>query len=212
MSSPNAFETLWPQFLTRFAAQVPGFQLDDHNEPIYRRLLAYFIGDDLTRASLELDSGKGILLLGPVGCGKTAAMRFFERNADTPYRIVPARDVARRFLTEGFAVLDRYGAQAFASHSYGSGQGPDHRHPIAYCFDDLGVEQNARLYGNECNVLAEILLDRYDRFVTNQMLTHVTTNLNAPELEALYGDRLRSRLREMCNVITFPATAPDRRR
>ena len=93
-----------------------------------------------------------------------------------------------------------------------AGHGPDHRHPVTYCFDDLGVEQNARLYGNECNVLAEILLDRYDRFVTHQMRTHLTSNLNAPELETLYGDRLRSRLHEMCNVLSFPATAPDRRR
>ena len=212
MSTPAAFEAQWAHFLTHFAAQVPGFQLDDHNEPVYRHLLAYFAADEATQAALNIDPTKGILLLGPVGCGKTAAMRFFERNARAPYRIVPARDVARRFLTEGFAVLDRYGAQAFSSRSYGSGHGPDHRHPVTYCFDDLGVEQNARLYGNECNVLAEILLDRYDRFVTNQMRTHLTTNLNAPELETLYGDRLRSRLREMCNVLTFPATAPDRRR
>ena len=211
MSQPPDFEARWAHFLTHFAAQVPGFQLDAHNEPIYRRLLAYFTTDEPTQAAQGLDPAKGILLLGPVGCGKTAAMRFFERTARAPYRIVPARDVARRFLTEGFAVLDRYGAQAFTHRSYGSGHGPDHRHPVTYCFDDLGVEQNARLYGNECNVLAEILLDRYDRFVTHQMLTHLTSNLNAPELETLYGDRLRSRLREMCNVLSFPAAAPDRR-
>lgn len=48
-----------------------------------------------------------------------------------------------------------------------------------------------------------------DRFVTHCMLT---SNLNAFGREQLYGDRLRSRLREMCNVLTFPANAPDRRR
>jgi len=206
MSTPAAFEAQWTHFLTHFAAQVPGFQLDDHNEPVYRRLLAYFTADEPTQAALSIDSAKGILLLGPVGCGKTAALRFFERNTRAPYRIVPARDVARRFLTEGFAVLDRYGAQAFVQ------RGSEAARPITHCFDDLGVEQNARLYGNECNVLAEILLDRYDKFVTHQMRTHLTSNLNAPELETLYGDRLRSRLREMCNVLNFPAAAPDRRK
>ena len=178
MSPPAAFEEQWAYFLTRFAAHVPGFQLDAHNEPVYRRLLAHFAADEPTQSALGLDPGKGVLLLGPVGCGKTAAMRFFERNTRHPYRIVPARDVARRFLNEGFAVLDRYGAQAFSARSYGSGHGPDHRHPVTYCFDDLGVEQNARLYVNECNVLAEILLDRYDRFVTHRMVTHLTSNLN----------------------------------
>ena len=60
-------------------------------------------------------------------------------------------------------------------------------------------------------MLAEILLDRYDEFFTHQMRTHLTSNLNVPELEQLYGDRLRSRLHEMCNVFSFPATAPNRR-
>ncbi len=40
------FEARWAHFLTQFAAQVPNFQLDTHNEPIYRRLLAYFTGDE----------------------------------------------------------------------------------------------------------------------------------------------------------------------
>lgn len=43
------------------------------------------------------------------------------------------------------------------------------------------------------------------------MRTYLTSNLSASEPEALHGDRLRSRLREMCNVISFPATATDRR-
>lgn len=39
----------------------------------------------------------------------------------------------------------------------------------------------------------------------------MTTNLNAEELERLYGDRVRSRLREMFNLISFPPEAKDRR-
>ncbi|NEW80482.1 MAG: ATPase, partial [Gelidibacter sp.] len=33
--------------------------------------------------------------------------------------------------------------------------------------------------------------------------THITTNLNAEELETRYGSRVRSRLREMLNVVAF---------
>lgn len=51
--------------------------------------------------------------------------------------------------------------------------------------------------------MAEVLLSRYDLFVSNKMLTHVTTNLNSEELEGIYGNRIRSRMREMFNLIYF---------
>lgn len=34
-------------------------------------------------------------------------------------------------------------------------------------------------YGNDCNVIAEVLLDRYEQFVQRGMITHLTTNLDA---------------------------------
>jgi hypothetical protein len=80
-----------------------------------------------------------------------------------------------------------------------------------YCFDDLGTENNLKLYGNECNVMAEILLSRYDLFVSRKLITHLTTNLSASEIEAAYGNRLRSRLREQFNLIAFNNNTLDKR-
>ena len=51
--------------------------------------------------------------------------------------------------------------------------------------------------------MAEILLSRYDLFVSKGIPTHVTTNLSASELESKYGNRLRSRMREMFNLVAF---------
>ncbi|MDT8347935.1 MAG: ATPase, partial [Flavobacteriaceae bacterium] len=42
--------------------------------------------------------------------------------------------------------------------------------------------------------------------------THITTNLNAEELEARYGSRVRSRLREMFNLISFDKASVDKRK
>jgi len=44
------------------------------------------------------------------------------------------------------------------------------------------------------------------------MLTHLTTNLNRSEIEKQYGLRVRNRLREMFNLIGFPADAVDKRK
>ena len=59
--------------------------------------------------------------------------------------------------------------------------------------------------------MAEILLSRYDIFTTKKIQTHITTNLSASEIETHYGNRVRSRLREMNNLIAFNKTILDKR-
>jgi DNA replication protein DnaC len=41
--------------------------------------------------------------------------------------------------------------------------------------------------------------------------THVTTNLSASELEEKYGNRIRSRMREMFNLVAFDKNSKDKR-
>jgi hypothetical protein len=50
--------------------------------------------------------------------------------------------------------------------------------PKVYCFGDLGLEQTPK-------VMAKILLNRYDLFVSKRMMTHIATNLSASELDLL---------------------------
>jgi len=59
--------------------------------------------------------------------------------------------------------------------------------------------------------MAEILLSRYDLFVSKGIPTHLTTNLSASELESKYGNRLRSRMREMFNLVAFDKNSRDKR-
>lgn len=74
-----------------------------------------------------------------------------------------------------------------------------------------GLESPAGYYGVTYNVMAEVLLSRYDLFVSHKMLTHVTTNLNSEELEGIYGNRIRSRMREMFNLLVFNQESNDKR-
>lgn len=77
---------------------------------------------------------------------------------------------------------------------------------------NLGIEKNLKLYGNECNVMAEIRLSRYDIFTTKKIQTPITTNLSASEIENAYGNRVRSRLRELCNLIAYGRSSTDKRK
>lgn len=173
---------------------------DDHD--IIYKLLIYFIGNQQEAEKHNIDLNKGILLSGPIGCGKTALMTLMklvpppERN----YMVKPCREVSYEFIQEGYEVIYRYSKLSFRSDG-----------PRIYCFDDLGVEQSLKYFGNECNVMGEILLSRYDLFISSGMITHITTNLSATEIESMYGNRLRSRMREMFNLLAFDTSSKDKR-
>jgi hypothetical protein len=60
---------------------------------------------------------------------------------------------------------------------------------------DIGAEQSLKYYSNKCNIMEEILFSHYDLFISQEMLTHITTRLSGSEIENFYGSR--SRVREM---------------
>ena len=175
----------------------PKFKLHNSDKEILYKLLIYAIRDKENCAKYGLDLNKGILLNGPVGCGKTSLMKLLRsfqfKNYD--YTVISSRDIAFEYNQQGYPVIHKYG-----------------RSQRIYCFDDLGVEQTIKHFGNECNTLGEILLHRYDLMVNYGIVTHATTNLDANKLEAVYGNRVRSRLREMFNLVGFEKTSKDKRK
>ena len=171
------------------------FRIYDEDRDILLKLCSYFIKDKENCKSYDIDMDKGILLSGPVGCGKTSLMKLLRHIVpmQRPYEMIPCRNVAFSFNHLGFKTIEDYGNTKF------------------YCFDDLGVETTGRHFGKDCNVMGEILLSRYDLFLKRKIRTHTTTNLNAQELESRYGIRVRSRMRELFNLIAFDKESLDKR-
>lgn len=210
---------------------------DDH--PLIYKLMIYSIRDQKSCLANNINLQKSILLTGPVGCGKTTLMQLMPYI--TPhfrsYDILSTRNIVFSFNANGYDTINTFSSKR------------------ACCFDDLGAEPTGRHYGHDCNVMAEILISRYElsQFFppvktksswqrppmnkkngsetkslenqnqvvykrskhsvnpNSQKLTHLTSNLNAQEIEERYGERVRSRLREMVNVIAFPASSIDKR-
>lgn len=172
------------------------FKLYVEDKEIIYKLLIYAIRAENNCAEHGIDLNKGILLIGPVGCGKTSLMNLLKLFVypEFDYPVISTRNISSEFYTDGYQVIHKYGKAS-----------------KVYCFDDLGIENNIKQFGNETNCMAEILLYRYDQFVNIGTITHATTNLNAVELEKLYGNRVRSRLRSLFNLIVFDSKSKDKR-
>jgi DNA replication protein DnaC len=178
------------------------FKIFESDYPIIYKLIAYFLKDEATCFQYGINLNKGILLSGPVGCGKTSLMnlmKYLTAN-ENKFFVKPCRDISFEFIQDGYQII----------HKYSKGKLYESE-PKTICFDDLGTENNLKYFGNECNVMAEVLLSRYDIFTTKKIQTHITTNLSASEIETHYGNRVRSRMREMFNLIAYDKTIKDKR-
>ena len=181
------------------------YVISESEKGIVFALVAWMLKDDLVAKEMNFDLNKGILLSGPIGCGKTTLFKIL-RSCNFPaskYGIVSTRHIVSEFMQSGYEILEKY-SNGNLSH--------DIRTPKAYCFDDLGTETTSKYFGNDCNVMAEILLTRYDLFVEKGIISHITTNLSATEIESQYGNRLRSRMREMFNLFGYEENAGDKRK
>ncbi|MCG2611838.1 ATPase [Flavobacterium sp. SM15] len=178
------------------------FAIHEQDRSVILKLLVYAIRDKESALKLGIDLNKGIALTGPVGCGKTSLMHLIKPfiYAKHDYKIKTTREVAFEFAKNGYDALSQYSSKLNNLNRLSG-----------FCFDDLGSEKQIKHFGSECNVMAEILLSRYDKFVENNAVTHITTNLSASEIEKIYGNRLRSRMREMFNLIAFDSSSLDKR-
>ena len=159
-------------------------KLEDY--PVINKIETWFIQDVVRAEQLNINLRRHSII-GPIGAGKTSIMKIFRVlfAGTNPFIIKSCREITFEFSKNGYEVIQKY-----SSYSFDTRKVPFK--PITYCFDDLGVESNLNYFGDKSNIMAEILLSRYDQFIDKQMLTHITTNLSAHEIEKMYGNRVRS--------------------
>lgn len=196
-------------------AGIEPYIIDDFNRDEYNLLCAYFSGDSRFEFVPDEDGEnmrptsmsfkKGLLLFGNIGCGKTSLMRMFSINSFRPYSVIACKRIANEYQENGANSIYLYSRLAPIAPHTNFGHTEEGK-----CFDDLGTEAIKKNYGNEMNVMQDIISDIYDNNLKGQF--HMTTNLTSDELDERYGYRVRSRLREMFNIIDFGKNAPDRRK
>lgn len=195
--TPELIEEL---YIDRLRAREPKFTLDDNCAPVVK-LIAQRIArsGDFEAQSAHYGLDKGIMLLGGIGTGKTLLMRSMAdvlRIFEIRIHIVPTYE-----LTEDYS---RIGVEAYSKIYYNSNDIRVSTEIVI--FDDLGAEAIQSHYGQITNVMAEIILRRYD----NNVLTFGTSNLDQKTIRKFYGERVWSRMKSMFNFIELQGN--DRRK
>ncbi len=132
---------------------------------------------------------KGILLIGPTGHGKTTIMKnqnwtYEWPNKDSRTCIYDMKQIVNRYEETGTLITSD---QLELSQP----------NTLVY-FDDLGAERTAHRYGAKVNLMEEIV-DKYKK-------ASYTSNLNLERLTEKYGERVVSRLKEYCYIISLNDT------
>src|SRR5680860_1155233 len=77
------------------------FKIYPEDKKILFLLSNYFIRDEQNCKKYKIDPNKGILISGPVGCGKTSLMRLLKNIVphQRQYEVIPARNIVFGLIT-----------------------------------------------------------------------------------------------------------------
>lgn len=180
----------------RWRTLVPKYERIIEEEGLDR----WYMPEMLAKATTgEIKGGKGIFLLGNTGCGKTRRLKILSEQLLIPMwdSIRLVNELRRDDTKDHFEYVCNL--PVFGNCS---------RHHYDFIIDDLGAESgDNRSYGNRRDIMGEVLNERYMCFP--RFKTHFSSNLPLEAIRASYGERLWSRLNEMCVFITLPGE--DRR-
>ncbi len=146
---------------------------------------------------------KGFLLAGEKGTGKTLFIEALRKTRYIRARRVSCKEIELQVKRDGQKAIYQY-ATAHTSNG----------RPNVWIFDDIGTERKVLDYGNEYEIIEDLIHARYEAFDFQNIPTYGTTNLSAittPEsgkttLTTRYDDRVFDRMRKMMHFITFQNT------
>ena len=149
----------------------------------------------------ESIGGKGLFLLGGTGTGKSKRMKWAACAFDIQF---VDSTILCNLLMEAESEAERSDVLCCTPPRWS--EVPPHYNDLI--IDDLGTEPDGqKVYGTNRDVMVDAILRRYEIFP--RWKTHFTSNLSKDDIRNRYGERVWSRLNEMCVFVTI--TGKDRR-
>lgn len=156
--------------------------INESNKVLITALCYFFSNDERFESELNYSFRKGILIRGVSGLGKTYLMKCIEKNELHPITTLSMIEISETIRSEG----------EFSTSFNG----------VVY-LDDVGTEEaTINYFGTKINYFKNFIEVFY---LKNQGVGFsnliISTNNSFSEIEEKYGFRVRSRMKEMFNII-----------
>lgn len=165
-----------------FKAKHGQFVFNDTNKNYITALCFFLSGDPRFQTELNYSFDKGLMIVGTAGLGKTETIKAVYDNSVFPIRICSMIEISETVKEKGVCNLNVNQLTLL---------------------DDVGTEpEMINHFGTKVTWFKDFIESYYLKGEGFNRLI-ITTNCGGTEIEAKYGYRVRSRLREMFNVITL---------
>lgn len=158
--------------------------VNQFNKTLISAICFFITRDERFETELGFSFKKGLLIRGVSGIGKTYLVKCIENNELNPILILSMIDIADEIKSEGEYNVKNNGRK------------------IIY-MDDVGTEESTiNHYGTKINFFKNFIEQTYLKNIDagfNWLI--ISTNNSFNEIEEKYGFRVRSRMKEMFNVI-----------
>ena len=158
--------------------------VNEFNTPLITALCYFLSEDKRFETDLGYSPKKGLLIRGISGIGKTHLVKCVEDNQRNPIKIFSMLEITDEIKREGQYEIDMGDKK------------------IIY-LDDVGTEEHTvKHYGTSVSFFKnfiELVYLKYEGKTFNRLM--MSTNNSFSELEEKYGFRVRSRLKDMFNIV-----------
>lgn len=153
--------------------------LNANTTPYIKTICYYFSNDARFETELGLDFYKGLWIRGKAGLGKSFILSCIQDNDIIPFKVHSTIDIAHEVAESGeYEIIE----------------------PLKV-IDDVGSEQTiVQHYGTKINWFKDFIELYYAQQKPFNYLI-VTTNFDFDQIEKGYGFRVRSRIKDMFNII-----------
>lgn len=191
-------------------ARSPKFVIDDENRFTYENILRWMYADPAaqcldpeTKRAVPANPKAGIYIAGNTGSGKSWALEILSAFAAVAGIAIHIAGEDRQLYWDNFR------AETLCDEYRQTGTLAKYKQRQILGIQDLAAESTETLHmGNRINVLKQLVEYRGDR---TDLITLITSNIpiSHKRIAELYGDRVTSRLAEMCNY--YEIKGRDRR-
>lgn len=153
--------------------------INSNNKAYLQTICFFFSNDARFETDLKLDFSKGLWIRGKAGVGKSFILNCIQENELIPFKVHSMIDVAQKVSENGEFIIPE----------------------ILKVIDDVGSEQSiVNYYGTKVNWFKDFIEIYYAQNKPFNRLI-VTTNFDFEQIEKSYGFRVRSRMKDMFNII-----------